>query len=264
MPPVEVVDMSQDSPNVIAVGWSVIRSLVTTRAPTFSGVAAPPDHAVLGEVLQALEREGMGSLQASKQTLDNYVAHLSAVAPSTLGREDALAFWLNLYNAGALALTARATGLNSVLRIPGGFSEPFVTVEGEGLSLDAIEHAKIRRFRDPRIHGALVCGSVSCPTLRRTPYVGASLDRDLDSQMRTFLAGSVSTSPEIVTLSRVFLWYGADFVYVRRMPTFLPATRRQISKALQPWLPVDAREALRAGSGVAFGEYDWGLRCSVG
>ena len=188
--------MSQDSPNVIAVGWSVIRSLVTTRAPTFSGVAAPPDHAVLGEVLQALEREGMGSLQASKQTLENYVAHLSAVAPSTLGREDALAFWLNLYNAGALALTARATGLNSVLRIPGGFSEPFVTVEGEGLSLDAIEHAKIRRFRDPRIHGALVCGSVSCPTLRRTPYVGASLDRDLDSQMRTFLAGSVSTSPE--------------------------------------------------------------------
>jgi hypothetical protein len=57
----------------------------------------------------------------------------------------------------------------SVLRMPGAFSAPFVTVAGERLSLDAIEHAKIRRFADPRIHAALVCGSVSCPTLRPPP-----------------------------------------------------------------------------------------------
>ena len=53
---------------------------------------------------------------------------------------------------------------------PGAFDAPWAMVGGESLSLNDIEHGKIRRFRDPRIHAALVCGSVSCPTLRYEPF----------------------------------------------------------------------------------------------
>ena len=83
-----------------------------------------------------------------------------------------LAFWLNLYNAGALALAADtlSAGENTVLRIPGAFDAPWAMVGGESLSLNDIEHGKIRRFGDPRIHAALVCGSASCPTLRYEPF----------------------------------------------------------------------------------------------
>ena len=54
-----------------------------------------------------------------------------------------------------------------------------VAEAGRG-DLDDIEHGKVRRFGDPRIHSALVCGSVSCPTLRFEPYEGDRLDASAD------------------------------------------------------------------------------------
>lgn len=196
--------------------------------------------------------------------VESYLAQLSDVEPNELSRDEALAFWLNLYNAGAirLAIEAHRQGEESVLRIPGAFSRPLVTVDGEDLSLDAIEHAKLRRFRDPRIHGALVCGSLSCPTLRSEPYTGEALDHQLDDQMREFLAGggAVPDGPDGVLLSRIFLWFGADFVRPDRMPTFIPATKGQILDAVRPWLPDSVADTRR----VDFQPYDWSLACSIG
>jgi hypothetical protein len=67
-------------------------------------------------------------------------------------------------------------------------------------SLGEIEHEILRPLGDPRIHGAIVCASVSCPPLRREPFAAARLDAQLDDQMRRWLAtgkGCASTgSPE--------------------------------------------------------------------
>lgn len=195
--------------------------------------------------------------------IDGYVTELSQVNPDTLSRSEALAYWLNLYNAAAvkLAIETFHEGESSVLRIPGAFSRAVVTVAGEGLSLDAIEHAKLRRLRDPRIHGAMVCGSLSCPTLRAEPYAGDRIDFQLDDQMRSFLAagGSVEDNGSVL-LSRVFLWYGADFVRPQRMPTFVPTSRTKTIQALRPWLPFDTDRSAR----VEFQPYDWSLSCAVG
>jgi hypothetical protein len=134
------------------------------------------------------------------------------------------------------------------------------------LSLEDIEHGKIRRFRDPRIHGALVCGSASCPTLRYQPYTGNAIDDQLDAQMRTFLSGGGATydaDSGHLLLSRVFLWYGADFVRPMRMPTWIPAGKRSVGKAVAKWL--DPAVAERAnGATIGFQSYDWGLACSIG
>ncbi len=177
---------------------------------------------------------------------------------------------MNLYNAGALDLARRTwdAARGTVLRTPGGFDAPFVTVAGEDLSLDAIEHGKIRRFGDPRIHGALVCGSVSCPTMRPTPFTGAGLDAELDDQLRRFLAAGGATADRtegVLRISRVFLWYGADFVRPHRMPTLLPASKRATRDALHPWLPDDMVQWVDTiAPKVAFQAYDWSLGCSVG
>ena len=188
---------------------------------------------------------------------------MAGVEPDTLTRDEALAYWLNLYNAGAvgLAIETFRTGTTSVLRVPGGFSRPLVMVAGEELSLDAIEHAKVRRFRDPRIHGALVCGTLSCPTLRTTPYVGIGLDRQLDDQMKVFFADGGATAGQngSVSLSRVLLWYGSDFSRPHRMPTFIRASRKRTLQAVRRWLPSHLQEHER----VEFQDYDWGLGCAV-
>lgn len=193
---------------------------------------------------------------------------MEEVDPDTLSVDGALAFWLNLYNAGALSLAADAleAGEATVLRVPGAFDSPWAMVNGESLSLNDIEHGKIRRFRDPRVHAALVCGSVSCPTLRYEPFDG-TISAQLDDQMQSFLAAGgalVDRDAGVLQLSRVFLWYGGDFVRPGRMPTWLPARRRDISRAIAGWLPADDAEWVVASTpDVAYATYDWGLACSI-
>ncbi|MGH9893365.1 MAG: DUF547 domain-containing protein [bacterium] len=198
-----------------------------------------------------------------------YVASLARVDPDQLGEPEALAYWINLYNAGALRLAANAqrAGERTVLRVPGAFEQPFVDVAGRPLSLQSIEHGKVRRFKDPRIHAALVCGSVSCPTLRAEPYTGLGVNAQLEDQIRHFLAAgaAIRSDDDQLLLSRVFAWYGADFVRPRRMPALLPASRSAIRDALTPWLPNELADwAGTAQPKVLFMEYDWSLRCSVG
>lgn len=251
-----------DQPNAIKVAWTTIWVLVGTNSPRPAGVGMV-DHSQLSPVLRALGEGGLPAAAEQGRDVVTYLAKMSGVEPDTLSRDEALAYWLNLYNAGAvgLAIEALQSGTVSVLRVPGGFSRHLITVAGEDLSLDAIEHGKIRRFGDPRIHGALVCGSLSCPTLRLTPYTGENLDRQLDDQMRDFFAGggAVGASDDGVSLSRVLLWFGSDFVRPHRMPTFIPASKRRTLQAVRHWLP----EHLRTRSNVEYQDYDWGLGCAV-
>jgi hypothetical protein len=253
-----------DGPNPITAGWSMLRSRLVRR-PAPGGIDRHVDHSSLDRILTELAANGIDSLAA--EPLAAYTAGLTAIDPDTLSRDEALAFWIDLYNALALDLARRSSNAGSVLRTRGGFTDRVVEVAGERLSLDAIEHGKIRRFGDPRIHAALVCGSASCPTLRSAAYTGNGLDGQLDDQMRHFLAaGGAEFDREngIVRLSRVFLWYGADLARPHRMPTLLPARRRAILHALSPWFdPQDADWVTETQPTIEFQDYDWSLRCSV-
>ncbi len=235
-------------------------------APTGRGTV---DHRGLAPVLDAVAGGGVAALAGLTEELAAYRALLHAVDPDSLTRSNALAFWINLYNAEALgtAAEALAAGQQSVLRLPGAFDRPRSIIAGERLSLDAIEHGKVRRFCDPRIHGALVCGSLSCPTLRFEPYSGDRLDAQLDDQLRSFLRSGGAVADRAageLSLTRVLLWYGADFVRPHRMPALLPVRRRKLAGAISPWLDEDdATWIRRERPRVSFQDYDWALGCAV-
>ena len=255
-----------DGPNPLAAAWSMLRNQITVRRPRPNGVERV-DHRDLIGPLATLSEGKMPALADVRGDLDAYIGRLAETDPDQLSRDEALAYWLNLYNAGALSLAAEAfvAGEESVLRVPGAFSRPFVDVSGRKLSLDAVEHAKIRRFGDPRIHPAIVCGSVSCPPLRAEPYQGDRIEEQLDDQMRVFLrSGGAVVSDRGLLLSRVFLWYGADFVRPARMPTWIPAPPRKVVASLRPWMEPEVRASFDRLERVDFQPYDWGLRCSVG
>jgi hypothetical protein len=228
------------------------------------------DHAELTPILEKLRQDGVDALVALRGEIRAYCDALATLDPDALSRDEALAFWLNLYNAGALDIAAQAAeqSVSSVLRLPGAFDRPWVTVAGEELSLDAIEHGKVRRFQDPRVHGALVCGSASCPTLRYEPYRGADLDRQLDHQMRSFLAGGgavADRSGGTLHLSRIFLWFGGDFTRSHRMPTWLPPRKSRLVASLRQWLGDEVTGWIdESVPQVSFQSYDWSLACSIG
>ena len=255
-------------PNPVAALVSMLRARRLRRPkPLGRGTV---DHADLDPVLQAVADHGVPGLEPLAGRITAYIDRLGEIDPDSLTREEALAYWLNLYNAAALDLARRtfAAGDRTVLRTPGAFTAPVVRVAGESLSLDGIEHGKVRRFGDPRIHAALVCGSASCPTLRSSAFTGDGLAVALDEQMRAFLGtGGSATDREhgVLRLSRVFLWFGADFVRPHRMPSLLPVGKSRVRDAHVPWLPEEMQAWVRqTAPKVVFMDYDWELGCSVG
>ena len=255
------------TPSPISVAWSMLRARrVSHPRPGGSGTV---DHAVFGSVLSRLAANGIGSLGGDDPELSSYRDAASDVEPDQLTRDEALALWLNIYNAGAIGAAASAfdSAADSVLRLPGAFSRPWITVAGEDLSLDDIEHGKIRRFGDPRIHGALVCGTISCPTLRAAPFTGSGVNSELEEQMRSFIAhggGHLDRTVNAVTLSRVLKWYGRDFVSPQKMPTIIPVTSGSIRAAVAQWFGSDDRKYIAAHQpDVQFAPYNWALGCSI-
>lgn len=256
-----------DSPNPLRVAFAVMRAM-RRRRPTPSGTGTA-DHRALGPILDTLATGGVPSLGSLRGDLAAYRKELETIDPDRLSRREALAYWLNLYNAGALDLAAEASARadTTVLRVPGAFSRTWARIAEEKLSLDEIEHAKLRRFGDPRIHGALVCGSASCPTLRYEPYRGEDIDAQLDDQMASFLrhgGAHVDTTNRVLSLSRIFLWFGSDFVRPGRMPTWLPSSKRTTYGAVSRWLDPEVRAwVLEEGAAIAFQPYDWSLACAI-
>ena len=160
----------------------------------------------------------------NRPALEEYVNYLAAVNVSSLRSEEALALYINAYNALALkkVLDSYTEDLESI-RDLGTFLDPVWrsragVVGGKAVTLDDLEHGIIRANwpDEPRIHAAVNCASVSCPDLAGEPYEGSTLDEQLNKATFLWLAQDgkgVNTNPATgdVALSMLFTWYGGDF-----------------------------------------------------
>lgn len=167
-----------------------------------------------------------GELRGELGPLDTFVSQMALVSPRShpdlFPSSDArLAYWINAYN--ALVLWAFASDypegkdrLGGLLGRGNFFYRRKFTLGGEKFTLARIENDVIRKgFPEPRIHFALVCASESCPWLARDAYTAANLDEILDRETRRFLNQernvSMDAGKQILTLSKLFDWYGGDF-----------------------------------------------------
>ncbi|HEX6840629.1 MAG TPA: DUF547 domain-containing protein [Stellaceae bacterium] len=159
---------------------------------------------------------------SGRALLDDYIATLEAVPVSRLGRGEQRAYWINLYNAVTTRIVLEHYPVRSIRDIslgPGLFSfgpwdAKVVTVEGERLSLNDIEHGILRPiWRDPRLHYALNCAAVSCPSLAPSAFTAANTERLLDDAARAYVNDprGVRIAQGTLTVSSIYLWYRADF-----------------------------------------------------
>jgi hypothetical protein len=201
--------------------------------------------------------------------LDAYLARLAKISPdSDPGAfptpRHALAYWLNAYN----ALVVRGV-LDRGIDTPsvwgdGLFGIGFFTAKrgvlgGRTVDLKGLEDDVVRaRFRDPRVHAALNCASISCPRLPREAFDGETLDGRLDAAMREFVAAernvAVDATARTVTLSKIFDWFDDDFLDAERArgaknPSVIGYVNRYRTPERQ--IPADLRVVHRA--------YDKGL-----
>lgn len=234
------------------------------------------DHEEFDAFLRAAAVAGRldaATLRAHVDVLDGYLERLSTADPDALDGAGALAFWINAYNAAVLRTIAGTPDVTTMLAVPGAFTARRWAIGGERLSLDDIEHGKIRRFADPRIHFAIVCGALSCPTLRDEAYTAGRLASQLDDQTRSFLAcgGAIfDQDAGVLRLSRLFRWYAGDFAYPRRMPSAFRSVlalshRRSLLAFVVAHLPAAQAAAVDdAWPRIEFQPYDWTLGCTIG
>lgn len=250
-----------------------------------AGVPSPkvPSYDDYVAVLTHVDDEGRvdyAGLKAERAPLDAFVASLGTVDPAayaTWSDPDKIAFWINAYNALTLRLVVDHYPIapaqpkpgfptNSIGQIPGVWDQQRFRVMGQALTLDEIEHQRLRAaFKEPRIHMALVCAAVSCPKLRNEPYRGATLDDQLDDQAKVFLSDLrnlfIDRKSGEVWTSRIFEWFAADFLPQDSPPAEPFVTQRKVIITFVPkYVSAADRKYLETASfKVAFFEYDWTL-----
>jgi len=177
-----------------------------------------------------VDQKGLVDYQAlatDRTVFDRYLASVERVSPVSHPHlfptdSDALAYYINAYNAHVFnGVLQRGPEQKSVWRglISGlkFFVRMSITLGGEQTNLKTLEDRTIREgFKDPRIHAALNCASLSCPRLPRKAFKGDRLDEELDLAIREFVMNpnNVKTdeSRQVVMLSEIFDWFVSDFL----------------------------------------------------
>jgi hypothetical protein len=232
--------------------------------------AEPFDHSEWNAILRTRVNDigevDYAGLKASPEPLKRYIAALAAASPDSAPkqfpeRSHALAYWINAYNAFTIQGALDSYPLESIRKVDKFFGKRAHRAGGQDLSLDDIEHEILRgKYREPRIHFAIVCASVSCPALWDRAFDGEKLDKQLDARAREFVNQRRNLDADVdrktITLSKIFDWFEEDFEAATGLkgPTAVLAFVRPY--AAEPLL--DALSRLTAARTRYF-PYDWRL-----
>jgi hypothetical protein len=227
------------------------------------GTPPPPvDHGAYNRLLKKhVDARGMVNykgFKADEKTFDTYLKQLSENAPqSSWSKAERMAYWINAYNAFTIRLILNHYPVESIKDIGSKIQIPFVTtpwaskfitIGGQKMSLDNIEHGTLRKqFDDPRIHFALVCASISCPRLRNEAYTAARLEAQLDDQGRDFLndASKNKIDPKQARLSKYFDWYKGDW--------------NDNGQSVVEWVNRYASTKISKSTSIQYLDYNWKL-----
>lgn len=192
-----------------------------------------------------------------REQLEQYLALLSNNPPNekNWSKKERLAYWINAYNAFIVKLVIDNYPIESIkdlhptLRIPGinsVWKKQFFKIGAADFSLSRIEHDILREMGEPRIHFAINCASVSCPSLRDEAYVAEKLEQQFNDQADYFLnhSGKNEISKNHIAISRIFKWFTADFTQNGTLLEFL-------NRWAAPRINEDAE--------VDYKDYNWSL-----
>jgi hypothetical protein len=182
--------------------------------------AAAIDHSLWDTLLRRyVDQDGRVAYRDWKAhdlaSFETYLKTLAEARVEGMSEAEAKAFWINAYNAVIIQGVFNgytAEGLISRKRL---FSWYSLMIAEKKRTPDEIEHEILRpKFRDPRVHFAIVCASTSCPKLRPEAYVAGRLDQQLDDAARVFINDPDRNRFVIghVAVSPIFQWFAQDFI----------------------------------------------------
>ncbi|WP_417336477.1 DUF547 domain-containing protein [Halobacteriovorax marinus] len=183
---------------------------------------------VLDENLHIKNKQALLDYKNIKEkplSLNQYLLQLSSLKKEEFDnftRDQKLALLINAYNAHTVKLIIDHYPVKSIKDIgslfTSAFKEDFFFFLGHKRNLDWIEHEVIRKkYKEPKIHFALVCASISCPNLQKKAFTANNLEKLFESSAHFFINNATKNDYKDGTLylSKIFKWYRLDFKGLR-------------------------------------------------
>lgn len=183
-----------------------------------------------------------------QQRLNSYLEALALKPPQEdWTPQGTMAYYINLYNAGTVALILENYPVKSIRNIDRPWAKKRVRVGAEWLSLGDIEHKILRKMGDARIHFAINCASVSCPKLPKFAFTEAEIEAQLEQTAREFINDTDrnSLTADKAEISKIFKWFRSDF--------------KTDDASLVEYLNRFLKKPIPEGTAVRFLPYDWAL-----
>ena len=212
---IATVSCTNGSTKSVENNTSKVESKAVEIAPTVN-------HAAFNQLLQKhVSASGMVNyvgFNKDKAKLQDYIKSLTSVNTSSLSQNEQLAFWINAYNALTIDQILRNYPLKSIQNIAGGKvwdqNLPY-QFGGKTITLNTIEKKTLlgSNLFDARVHFAVNCAAVSCPTLINKAYTADNVQALLTQNTKAALANpafnKITTAK--ASISSLFNWYKADF-----------------------------------------------------
>lgn len=213
-----------------------------------------PDHGAFNQMLKKyVSASGDVNYSAWKKDmggLEDYLEELSKVRTEPLSDKEAMAYWINLYNAATIHKVLENFPLNSIKDLNGGKVWDTKIVEiagGKKISLNQIENEILRPvYKDPRIHFVINCAAKSCPPIDNQALTSDNLYAVLEQRTKEFVKNNRynDITEKKMEISSIFDWYKEDF---GDLYTFIAK-----------YSGVDVSSKTK----VAYKKYDWSLNGS--
>ena len=195
-----------------------------------------------------------------RQALKNYLQKMQNVAVSELNRKEQKAYWINLYNSLTVDIilehypvrSIREINISPGLFIKGPWDAKLLTIEGEKISLNDIEHRILRPiWKDNRVHYAVNCASLGCPNLMPQAFTSQNIDLLLEKAARDFInhPRGVSFPRNTLQVSSIYFWFQEDF----------GASEKGIIQHLKKYLSEENLKKLKKVKKKIRHDYDWNL-----
>jgi len=261
--------------------------LVCTLAhPVAQDGAADARRKNLDVILDTDVRDGLvyyRALKAERGRLDGYVASLAEVSLDGAGREEAIAFWLNAYNALVLKTVVDQYPIvrrtqeypaRSIRQIPGAFERLQHRVARRMVTLDDIEQKILPGFNDPRVYFALGRGAIDSGRLKSEPFAAATVQAQLNEVAAECVTRAscfeIDRTNNQISVSSIFSWRSQEFIAAYATAAReLFASRSPIERAVlafvEPKLLTTEKEYLEKNQfKVVFRPFNWELNDLTG
>ncbi|WP_236975944.1 DUF547 domain-containing protein [Membranihabitans maritimus] len=221
--------------------------IFSCKVSKYKGDSKPVSHKIWDTLLQShVDGEGFVDYKgfiSDSSKLNQYLELLSRNHPNDKywSDNDQLAYWINAYNAFTIKLIVDNYPVQSIKDIKPGVSFvnsvwdiKFITIEKRTYDLNNIEHGIIRKqFDEPRIHFAVNCASISCPSLSPYAYTAENLNAQLSSAAKTFINNNSKNNiaENNIEISSIFKWFSGDFT---REGTIIEFLNKYSNKNIDP------------------------------